>query len=212
MVVPLLGVPLQRSVSTEVLTAAPCSWFQDSFQKVPRDPDTHGGDWLRQFSPVFPGSYRPSPRPSARSRANICRAEAGSGRETIPRDAPSPVPASSIEGVESDRETAPRTRGFDRRPARRADRLWHDQGHRSDAATNDGCAVICFPDGTDAGVCPDPFVCVSDTEPHACPAGCTCSTYCFPRTAEGSANCPTDDGLDCAAPDRTCPAGCDPVS
>ncbi len=80
--------------------------------------------------------------------------------------------------------------------------------------TGDGtCAVICFPDGSDAGVCPDsPWVCVSETLPHECPSGCTCSTYCFPRTAEGSANCPTDDGLDCASPDRTCPAGCDPVS
>jgi hypothetical protein len=87
-----------------------------------------------------------------------------------------------------------------------------DGSTNRDAGTGE-CQVICFPDFTDAGVCPDnPRVCVSETLPHSCPSGCTCSLYCFPRTAEGSANCPTDDGLDCAAPDRTCPAGCDPVA
>jgi hypothetical protein len=71
------------------------------------------------------------------------------------------------------------------------------------------CGVVCFSDGTDAGVCPDPIVCVS--EDRMCPAGCMCSTYCFPRTAQGELNCPTHDGLDCAGPDRECPDGCEPV-
>jgi hypothetical protein len=85
-------------------------------------------------------------------------------------------------------------------------------GRISDAAPfGDGnCSVVCFPDGTDAGVCPDPLLCVR--EDRTCPAGCMCSAYCFPRTAQGQMNCPTDDGLDCAGPDRTCPDGCDPVS
>jgi hypothetical protein len=79
------------------------------------------------------------------------------------------------------------------------------------AIAGDGCAVLCAPDGTDAGVCPDPFVCVSAEAPHVCPAGCMCSAYCFPRTPEGERNCPTDTGLQCASPERTCPAGCEAV-
>jgi hypothetical protein len=85
-----------------------------------------------------------------------------------------------------------------------------DSRAKRDAATS-VCQVICYPDGSDAGVCPETLTCVSETLPHSCPSGCTCSAYCFPRTAEGELNCPTADGLDCAAPDRTCPAGCDPV-
>jgi len=89
---------------------------------------------------------------------------------------------------------------------------------RSDAAVADAspfgdgnCAVVCFADGTDAGVCPDPILCVRDD--RTCPPGCMCTSYCFPRTAQGEMNCPTDNGgLQCAGPNRECPEGCDPVS
>jgi hypothetical protein len=33
-----------------------------------------------------------------------------------------------------------------------------------------GCMLYCFPDGTDAGVCPSPIQCA---DAGACPAGCT---------------------------------------
>jgi hypothetical protein len=33
-----------------------------------------------------------------------------------------------------------------------------------------GCALFCIPDGTDAGVCPDPVECAD--EMGNCPAGC----------------------------------------
>jgi hypothetical protein len=84
-------------------------------------------------------------------------------------------------------------------------------GKRDGGATGDAiaCGVLCFPDGSDAGVCPEPYVCVSES--RTCPAGCTCSTYCFPRTPEGEQNCPAEPDLQCAAPDRTCPDGCEPV-
>jgi hypothetical protein len=72
------------------------------------------------------------------------------------------------------------------------------------------CQVFCYPNGTDAGVCPsNPYQCVSAN--RMCPAGCDCTTFCFPRTPEGEQNCPTTMGVQCAAPDRTCPAGCEPV-
>jgi hypothetical protein len=73
------------------------------------------------------------------------------------------------------------------------------------------CQVLCIPDGTDAGVCPDPFVCVSAAN-HTCPGGCMCTAFCFPRTPEGEQNCPTDQGVQCASPERTCPAGCEAVA
>lgn len=73
------------------------------------------------------------------------------------------------------------------------------------------CKVACIPDGTDAGVCPMPYECVSATTPHVCPAGCECTAFCFPDTPAGEANCPTTGGLQCASPDRTCPSGCSPV-
>lgn len=72
------------------------------------------------------------------------------------------------------------------------------------------CGAVCFADGTDAGVCPDPIVCVSDD--RTCPPGCMCTRYCFPRTAEGEMNCPTSDGLDCSGPNFECPPGCEPVA
>jgi len=72
------------------------------------------------------------------------------------------------------------------------------------------CGAVCFADGTDAGVCPDPIVCVSDD--RTCPAGCMCTRYCFPRTPEGQMNCPTDDGLDCTGPNFECPPGCEAVA
>lgn len=72
------------------------------------------------------------------------------------------------------------------------------------------CGAVCFADGTDAGACPDPIVCVRDD--RTCPAGCMCSRYCFPRTAEGEMNCPADDGLDCTGPNFECPPGCEPVA
>jgi hypothetical protein len=86
-----------------------------------------------------------------------------------------------------------------------------DSSGGKDAGTGE-CQVKCFPDGTDAGVCPSPeFVCVS--EERTCPAGCSCSAFCFPRTAEGEMNCPVgSNGPQCANPDRTCPLGCDPVA
>jgi hypothetical protein len=72
------------------------------------------------------------------------------------------------------------------------------------------CGAVCFGDGTDAGVCPDPIVCVADD--RTCPAGCMCTRYCFPRTPEGRMNCPTEDGLDCTGPNFECPEGCEPVA
>jgi hypothetical protein len=33
-----------------------------------------------------------------------------------------------------------------------------------------GCTLYCIPDGTDAGVCPEPATC---SDAGACPAGCT---------------------------------------
>jgi len=72
------------------------------------------------------------------------------------------------------------------------------------------CGAVCFPDGSDAGVCPDPVECVRDD--RTCPAGCMCSRYCFPRTPQGQMNCPTDDGLDCSGPNFECPDGCEAVA
>ena len=72
------------------------------------------------------------------------------------------------------------------------------------------CGAVCFSDGTDAGVCPDPIVCTSAE--RTCPAGCMCTRYCFPQTAEGEMNCPADDGLDCSGPNFECPPGCEPVA
>lgn len=74
------------------------------------------------------------------------------------------------------------------------------------------CGAVCFPDGTDAGVCPDPIVCTS--EERTCPAGCFCTAYCLPTTALGEMNCPRPDGgfPQCAFPDFTCPEGCTPAT
>lgn len=87
----------------------------------------------------------------------------------------------------------------------------------SDARIGDGmnivfgdgnCGALCFPDGSDAGVCPDPVVCTSNE--RTCPAGCFCTSYCLPTTAQGELNCPRPDGgfPQCSFPDQTCPDGC----
>jgi hypothetical protein len=73
------------------------------------------------------------------------------------------------------------------------------------------CAVYCFSDGTDAGVCPDPPACVTENGPYGeCPAGCFCSAICFPDVP-GSGACETNPPQ-CAGPERTCPTGCTPLA
>lgn len=71
----------------------------------------------------------------------------------------------------------------------------------ADSAGIDGqCAVLCIPDGTDAGVCAsNPYQCVSAQ--GTCAAGCMCTAYCFAEDA--GITCPM-----CASPSRECPPGC----
>jgi hypothetical protein len=76
------------------------------------------------------------------------------------------------------------------------------------------CGTVCFPSGGDAGLCPDPLVCTSAVD-RTCPAGCFCTAYCIPITAQGEMNCPRPDGggfPECAFPDLTCPEGCAPAT
>ena len=73
------------------------------------------------------------------------------------------------------------------------------------------CGVVCFSDGTDAGVCPDPPACVvANGEYGECPPGCFCTAVCFPDVPNSNA-CPTNPPR-CATPDRTCPEGCTPLA
>src|SRR5688500_2237099 len=73
------------------------------------------------------------------------------------------------------------------------------------------CSVVCFADGTDAGVCPDPPQCTTPSGEYGeCPPGCFCTAICFPDEPNSGA-CETNPPR-CAGPYRECPSGCTALS